>query len=258
MESPPSSSKGIDTTLIITLLLLYSGLCAGIWYYGYWSTFEINYMQYIDVTDIIKDFSLPFVKAMSATFLIFIVTLILYFGINALSKNDYGLKQEHLEKIAKSNFFYIISIVFLSSYTAIPLLDLNYKIGHNLYFTIIPYYFSIPISIMLVVNGRFLLYIENPLARFNLLNMIILIPIFSFCEAKMQAYQIANSELYKVVIKIEAADASNSKQLSHLLTWKLLGSSDNYTFLMDNQSKRVSTVNNDELLLIEYVIIDNR
>lgn len=59
--------------LTVSTLVLYFGACAGLWHIGFWSVFDVNYLQYIEISDIIKDFAQPaFNSAFSSLFAVFI------------------------------------------------------------------------------------------------------------------------------------------------------------------------------------------
>jgi hypothetical protein len=52
-----------NLAVISTILVVYFTICGTLWHIGYWSTFDINILQYITASDIIKIFIIPFLSS---------------------------------------------------------------------------------------------------------------------------------------------------------------------------------------------------
>lgn len=109
--------------LISTLILVYFTICGTLWHIGYWSTFDINILQYITVVDLIKSFIIPFLS--SGAFLLLGYLFMSYATItdnlNNPQKFDSGKwKDTRVGKYLNKNkyafltlHFILISIIFI-------------------------------------------------------------------------------------------------------------------------------------------------
>src|SRR5258708_4462422 len=159
-------------------------ICAGLYHIGYWSTFDINILQYLDISDLIKSFIYPFISSVIVYFLGYLIEAFLFpknstlwRTFNVITEDEYKSKPFRIRRAIG----YIISTLFC--------LWLIFYGGNEKWF-LIPFFLSIVVGNIL--NSRQFLssLIPEINLRANLVYTILLIPFLSFGFGKGESMKI--------------------------------------------------------------------
>ena len=249
-----SENKGIDKTFWITILIMYFGTCGGLWHVGYWSTFDINYLQYVGLTDIIKNFAIPFLRTAGISIILYFVTNILQFA-NRQDNPDalyYGRASQTKAGIFLNKWSFIFMTIYFISIILILIYD-DYK-----KYTYLPLYISIPISIYFTNQGLFYKQIVNPDLRNGVINFLVLLPLFAYCMAKMQSLAIYENHSYKVVKTVQLNESDSKNKADKLIGLKFLGSTTDVIFLSEMGNRETTFLNASNVLYISYESITTK
>ena len=88
--------------IAISILIPYLFICATCWHITYWSTFNINPFEYLQVTDILISFSYPFLYTSIGVFILFITQTYLQ-DVILEKKNING--EDLIDRLQKVKFF---------------------------------------------------------------------------------------------------------------------------------------------------------
>lgn len=219
--------------IFITGLIPFLTICGGLWNWGYWSTFDINIFVFIDVIDIIKSFIIPLLS--SAIY--FIVGQILSwfffrdrlpYGGGAHTKTGTFLRK------------YSKLIVFIWLTLVVALLAFSYS----------PYRWTqavwmlMPVLVIPIMETGLMqdMFPDNN-NRIVVLSMIVIIPLLSFAQGKIQAEQIFRNEKFKTIDKETIRQVSQSDSL----TYKFLGVGGDYIFGITKDNKSTILIQKEEL-----------
>jgi len=240
----------INPTFLITFLLLYFGACGGLWHIGYWSTFDINFLQYINLTDIIKSFVYPF-AASSGT------ALVLYISTTLANYHDRLDNPESLifgkGSNTKTGIFLNKYVVLIVSLYILALS--NFAIfGGNIKWSLIPFLVAVPLSVYLTNRNLVFNFIINPDLRSWAIIFMLVLPLMSFCFAKKQSIEIFENKSFKKITEIQP---DNDKKYNILLGLKYLGATTDKAFLTDSINSEITILNTSNLNYIKYKTVSN-
>lgn len=233
-------SEKINSTLLVTIAISYFGTCAGLWHIGFWSSYDINYLQYIGLTDIIKNFISPFVTSLGTVFLV--IFLNSFIGRRAYGKGrntDLGVVLN--KGIPVFLIIYIIcSVLFVIA------------VGNKAW-PFLPYFIAIPISLYIDRTAFLSKLINEPSVRFYVVFFLILLPLFSFCYAKDQSIRIRDNISYKRIIDLQF---SNNQTSTQIIGQKLIGTSSDKIFLSNMDNSEITILNMEDVRFIKYKSIN--
>ena len=237
--------KKPDFAIVSSMSIVYFTACGSLWHIGYWSTFDINILQYISVSDIIKSFIFPFLS--SALIILFFYLLFNYVtiadNIGKPGKYFSGLGKE--TKVGK--YLYKNRIIFLTIY--IIFISFLFLMGNNMKWVLLPFLISIPIGLYLSYQKFFIEVIPHPDLRNFIFIFLVLLPLLSFGLAKQKSLTIQNNIEYKIVIAIGSNSQTNFKIF---IGYKYLGSAGNKVFISRLDNSGIILLNDDSIDFIEY------
>lgn len=257
------NNERLSPTIFITLLVLYFGTCGSIWHLVFWSNFEINFLQFIGLTEIIKDFAYPFLSSCAVLTLTFISSTLFHAFENInYSKVEFTndekvslLKREatifgkgrnstigmFLNKHVK--FFALLHCILVFSVT---------KWGNDSKWTILPLMISAPIALLITNRNIFLKRIINLDIRFSLLNFIIILPLVSYCYSMKESLDIYNNISYKTISNIKFKSEDNKSVNKIIIGQKYLGTSNDKLFLINLKNTEITIINNEDIVFVSY------
>jgi hypothetical protein len=237
-----------NSTVIITLILLYFGACGGLWHIGFWSTFDINFLQYIGISDIIKDFAFPFIT--SAGVLLFTFLFVTFANYHDRFKDPesflYGKGRN-----SKTGIFLNKSVIMFITIYTIGILAFAIW-GNNNKWTFIPFLISTPLAIFLTNHNFLSKTIVNPDIRVSVINFIIILPIISFCFSKKESLEIYQNLSYKKISAIELINVDSRSETESLVGLKFLGSTKDKVFLTNRDNSKTTILRLDNINYITY------
>jgi hypothetical protein len=227
--------------------------------WGYWQTFGINILEYLDLADIIKVTAYPVA-------VVVIITAASSFGGGQLgswqsSKLDARLNSAHahavltgspteLDRFRKFLNRYIKFII--SCYIAAVLFSLYLLAINSVYaWSILPTLVALPIAKQLAKNGFLQDRIENDMIRFLLRFAFAAIPLFSYASGKIASENIVQGIAYRFVVSEFPGDSSNKAE--HRLRY--VGHASDYTFFYDpiREATVIAKIEDDKPLALKKI-----
>jgi hypothetical protein len=236
------TTEKLDFAMISTISIVYFTACGALWHIGYWSTFDINILQFISVGDIIKSFVFPFLSSS-------IVILLAYFFTNYITIADnIGKPDQYISGMGKNTkigqYLNKNRMFFLTIY--LGFIFFLYIYGNDYKWSYLPLPISIPIGIFLSHQTFFIKKIAHPDLRFFTVTFLALLPLISFGLAKQESLAIRDNKKYKIVTRIES---ESKNDLTYLIGYKYIGSGGNKIFLSKLDNTEIVYVN-DNIILI--------
>jgi hypothetical protein len=250
-----------EIALISTISIVYFTICGTLWHLGYWSTFEINILQYLSISDIIKSFVYPFLSSVFVSLIIYLVVNylpIVIYKLNYFSRFPSSTTNNSIVKPKRywsgsgkdtklGKFLNKHTLLFLFIYC--NLIGVIYLFGNEMKWGILPIFISLPLGIYLSHKEYFIRIISDPDIRSFILTFIVILPLFSFFLAKRESLAIHDNAKYKVVLRIESNSQPKCKDL---IGYKLLGSAGNKLFLSKLDNTELVYVNDNTIDFISY------
>jgi hypothetical protein len=195
--------------------------------WGYWSTFEINILEYLNLTDILKSTAYPIASAF-------------VFSIFGGIVSRFTMMPNHKPLIQRD------TKLGKSLRTSMPYLTILYFFGTYLFFIFAPVWKweTLPILIAFptaaFINNRGFLHntIPDDRTRAIALLLLALLPALAFGQGKLKAEGILIGEKFQYVLSpIEGTEiAPTSTPLQRL---RLLGHAGDFIFLLDPETRAV-------------------
>lgn len=243
-----AENKIIDKTFIITILLLYFGTCGGLWHITYWSIYDINYLQYITLSDIIKNFATPFITSAGFSVLIYFAIQVLQFLHRYDNPEAIFFGRGSQTKVGK--FLNKWSALFITIY-GLWIIAIIIFGDYTKYFYL-PLMIAGPLGIYLTNRGLFSKQIINPDLRNGVITFLLLLPTFSFCNAKIASLSIYENRVYKVVDEIQLNQEYTTDRTNHLIGLKYIGATSDIVFLSKVDNTKTTMLNTKYVLYITY------
>lgn len=232
---------------LLLALIPYLTLSAGLYQLTYWSKFDINGLEFISISEILKSSIYPII----ITFVFVIIGIIFGEGVFRFDRN---LKsgEGRTTKVGKAlNSKIGLSIVIL---IWIILLYFLYNHGEVHRWIIWAFLFSAVPTILLDRLGLWRDKFDNNIIRLWAIRVLIYIPVFSFCAGKI------NSEIIYENIKFEYVYGKNITSFIEELpvsktdTLKYLGMTEKYLHFVTKDNTEKYFVRRDK---IDYIKLSN-
>lgn len=224
---------------------------------SYWSTFDFDITNYIDLLDIPKSFVFPLATSIGVSLISLILSLVIR-SINKMEKND-KKNEELLKKIdelpTKTLFQRIINDY--NVWVAVILFTclIFYRPRREWVFVISGITITIYAISKLMRNPEFIKLLPNFSLRFFVAVLLRFVPVYSFLIGKLNAIEIWENKKYYKVTDVTFKDITNSS--NYLKSTKLLGKLGNYIFLADSLNTKISAINLEAIYRIEYSYINS-
>lgn len=222
-----------DIQKLSALFIAYIFLCSGIYHYAFWSPFNIDIFQYLDISTFILSILKPLITTFFIGAFVFILSPMDYFELSNNKQEDSNSKSVFFIPVVILKLFYFLLLIYLVVF------DQNQWKGQYA-----PFYF-IP-GIFLVV--RFL--IETFELKFNqkkiylIISLLIVLPPVSYFSATLEAKNIYYNRNYSY----STYYLKNEKM-------KFLGKASNYFFFKSLDNKRtlvLSGKDTERIQLMHY------
>ncbi|HPG12774.1 MAG TPA: hypothetical protein PLU37_14670 [Chitinophagaceae bacterium] len=224
-------------------LLLYFTLSGGLWHLGFWATFKINYLEFINVADVFKSTIFPFLDNVWP-FISFILPIAVW-GITIIF-HDNSKEKKHAKVVT-----YPVLILLMM------LFSLVISIFSGIYFTSEQQWRILPISLAFFI-GTILFAIDflkshiyNEISRYFILVGFAMFPCLNFGISKLEALDIKNMTKYDKVINVNSSDSSLIKNLENTA---FLGTTSEYLFFYDSLNVIIVKSENIKSFSINHVV----
>jgi len=230
---------------VLVALVPYLTLCAGLYQLTYWSKFDINGLEFISISAIVKSSIYPII----VTFIFAILGMILgesIFRFDDKMPSGAGRKTKFGKFLNKKMTLSIIIILWCAA--------LYFIFNHGTVYRWIIWAFLFA-SVPTVTLDRLGLWkddFNNNGMRLWAIRILVLLPSFSFSAAKINSELIYDNYKFEFVIGENITQYVKDFPVNESDTLKYLGKSDNYIHLisMDNSQKYI--VRKDKLDYLEF------
>jgi hypothetical protein len=226
----------MENLKIVSILLLpYFIICGGLYHMAFWGTFDINGLEYIGISEIVKSFVYPF---LSTTFVLIIGSLIQEYAWIEVFPHGGGTNSS-LGKKLNSKAGITIGLIMWSALSII-----TYKTADSFsWFSWAVIFASVP-YLMLDRFGVFQNLFQNQKIRLQLIKFLVFVPALSFAAGKYQGELIQKNKKYKyIVTKNHSIDPGILKAD----TFKLIGMSDKHIFMTDLKNSFILILRSDKV-----------
>lgn len=217
-----------DFSKIITILSVYSVIVAVLYLWGYWSSFGVNILEFLAITDIVKTaaYSIAF-TSIPTIFIIIVCTI----------------NMEFLENLRHSNKMINLLLLFIIVAFTIYFLPSLYVI----LVVLISILSGMLLLLIIMRNNKFIQthFLKIPTRMEMILLSICLLPPVSFGYGKVNAYNIRRGIKYKYIYAKSLDKKSTPTNIVDKL--KFLGYANNYIFLLSMDNKTLLIKNIDKI-----------
>ncbi len=222
------NNNGISLPAVLSIIAGFFTVSGVLWHLGYWSTFNFNYFEYADFTDLFKSSLYPFLDKiwiiLGLLFSFFGMSYMNYMhnvGFKIINKN---LNSEYYKKIKKQNFVTdaIICLSLIFSGMFIFFIKSRYQ------YVFLPILISLSLFLLILRFKILDNLIKNYNYRIVFILFIVIYPISNFFIGKKTATDIINGNRASIITNIKTDNEILNK---HLLGKAFLGSSSNYHFV---------------------------
>ena len=225
-----NEKNGFSLPVLLSLIAGFFTLSGGLWHLGYWSTFQFNYFEYANLTDLFKSsFYLFFGKIWPLVGLLLFILGASFFNLDSIrateNKIDSNLQSELDTKTQKKKQFTIdiiigAALLFIGIFTSFTY--------NETAFVFLPIFICLVLVLLLTRINFLKKYIKNEVIRTLIFFFFVVYPVANFFVGKSTAKQIINGSKASIITDIN----SDNKNLDTILLGKpYLGSSADFHFV---------------------------
>jgi hypothetical protein len=231
---------------ITTLLLFFLFFCGTLYIISYWTTFNFDITNYIELFDIPKSFVFPLATGLGVSFLSLIAQALINAGAPPEKTESRNLKSNDPLRFGNRRGFNSNRIAVLLVVVCMLLYD--------------PYQEWIVITIGLTVSfwgvsnfnrhPRIKSLIVNDKLRLMASVLIVFVPIYSVCKGKLDSIAVWKNRNYYVVVDVQYTDETQG--IKEAIGKKLLGKLGNSLIVTDSSNLNISVVALTNVDMVKY------
>lgn len=237
-----------------TCVLLFLFICGGLYLIGYWSTFNVDITNTVDLMEVPKSFIFPFVVTFGIGFFFMVINFI---AIDIFPKPKSRVLNMPAKDIGKKKLIIPVNkISFWILLSPLILLGIRSLIGNTQTF----WYFSgFFLSMLLWVKGvlteKIYFMFTNKNLAMPVIFLFVCTPVMSFCLGKGNGVKIYdNMEIkYINIININTANPTLPKTDHNLSSLKFLGLLGDKLILSSLDNKKIVFINQSSFEAVELV-----
>lgn len=240
----------ISKVSLTSLIILYLFFCGTLYLISYWSTFDFDITNYIDLLDIPKSFVYPFSSVLGITFIGFLFQI--FHGL--LDKNEKGEKKKDIIAMQSRWNRRMIVLGYLSL-IVLFICALSYKPRREWVIGLLSLTVAIYTCLSFATHESIIKKFPFFIVRLLISLLVFCVPIFSFSLGKLNSIAVWKNRSYFQVSTIKMTDTS---QVKELISTKLLGKLGNHIFLSDTLNSKIIFLNMDHVKSIEYKFVEKK
>jgi hypothetical protein len=221
--------------------LPYLIVCGCFYHISYWSTFNINGLAYIGLSDIVKSFVYPFIYFFVIALLSFIVSEGI-FHLNKVFPHGAGRNTSVGKKLNSNLGISIFLIMWLAT------IILLYYIGTANRWLFWSFIVGTVPMLFLDRIGLWLNEFEDSKLRIHAIRIFVFLPILSFASGKYQSELIFKNFQYQYTTSDTILPFTLSPKID---TLKFLGNPEQYIILTDLNNSKIIFLNKEKLEVFE-------
>ena len=248
----------IDKISVTTILLLYLFFCGTIYLISFWSTFDFDITNYIELLDIPKSFVFPLATGLGVSLLTLLIQGVQH-SIAKVQKDEIE-NEKLLPKIkelpTRALFFRILNDYHTWLIAILLICLFCYRLRREWVFAISSLSLAIFGVVKFIREPTTIKKIPNYRVRLFVCVLFVVIPLLSFNTGKQDAIAIWKNRKYFRITNIVFKEKSLSTQ--NPVQSKLLGKLGTYLFVSDSLNSRITILNLETINSIDYKLIDRR
>lgn len=220
-----------DTKDISLLLIPYLTFCAALYHIAFWDTFNLNGLAFISLSDIIKSAIYPILSV--------ILTILFQISVQHFVRAD-DKKEKPKRNISNLTVILVFLGALVLEAVLVRLTNTMQDPYHWVWTGII--YSTFP-SVLIANNGFLANQFTSNNSRRFVIDLIVFLPVFSYCAGKFQSKTIQQNLKYKYTI---TANNSATRSLTTSSdTLKLLGNAEKHFIFSDLKNSKIFFIKSD-------------
>jgi|GEM_PF-3439729 len=218
----------------IYLLFVYFTAIGILYLWGYWSTFDINILEYMSLSDIIR-------TSASSIILLLIPYAFMAYIFLPHKKTD-QIPSTKVEKNKIQLFFIKYSFaLYIAAFTALSIYQATIS---SAFYLLGPAFLLIAVSVHLNIKNHLNKIIYNSDLGWLLIYSLFMLPLAAYAEGNSKAENIIKGKNYEYIISKSPEDKSN----------RLIGHAGNFIFFFNpsNQSVLITKIQDGQTLNIKH------
>lgn len=239
-----------------TVLLVYLFFCGTLYIISYWSTFDFDITNYIELLDIPKSFVFPLATGIGISLLMILIQAIFH-SIQKVKKDDEENKKL-LPKIKELPTKFIL-LRILKDYNTWVIIILSvcfifYKPRREWVIAVSSIVLILFGIVKFIRHSAIIKKFPDFRLRFIFSILFFFIPIFSFTTGKLNAIEVWKNQKYFQITDIFFKEDSISNQ--HLTPTKFLGKLGTNLFVSDSLNSKITIINSETIKYINFTLVD--
>jgi hypothetical protein len=180
---------------LTTIFIAYLFVCGSLYIIGFWTTFDIEITNFLNISEIPKSFILPFVLSNGLTFF----QMIINFIASPIFSEEHEKEKKKEKSILKTKLIRILNVFIhldmIFSYFMICIIYFYYSHKTKvLFWSISTIVFGILMAMKIVRNDKIKELIPKKNIRLYTVQILVFIPIVSFSTGKINSLNIYNND----------------------------------------------------------------
>jgi hypothetical protein len=250
-------SKEYSIPTLSALIIGYITTCGILWHIGYWSTFDFNYLEYANLSDLFKVTLYPFLS----TIWVLLATLLFSGGLSGVI--TLSIMNYHRNRIAKGKIVSTTNeqgrpsshLIYLIITLCIFVSGCLIMASPNGNLVLSTWLIGFAVSLLVYSQNILIQYFKTDIGRFLIVSVLIFYALFNFTNAKTKSFQISYRFKYNTIDEILTGDSSLNKLV---LNKPFLGTTEKYTFVLTGKNK-ITVLDNSQIkgITISPLIVDS-
>ena len=195
--------------------------------WGYWSTFNINILEYLSLADVLKSTAYPIVSALTATVIGGALGHLLGKNIASIVPAG-GARNTRLGLFLRKFALEIAPLLWIVYGLSTAALLWFGPVGK---WFVLPILFAVPVLYLAVQRGFLASLIQHDLSRTNVIFLLLVLPTLAYGHGRIKATAVLEGKEFKYVVsQIEGISVSDDMPPNQRL--RLLGHAGDFLFLL--------------------------
>lgn len=240
----PDTVQQLPTKERVSIYLYLSSLyfiTVGIFYlWGYWRTFDLNILEYLSLSDILKSTAHPIASA----FIFFLIGAMIGTHLPQRSLQQGEGKNTRVGKLLNRLSPFLTAAYLVGIYILLFNFDSPQK------WLYLPILIALPVGIFVNINGLFESQIPPSKYRTTIILLIVALPIFSFGTGALNAAKIVDGKDYKYVVS-QVDGITISGDAAPSLRLRFLGQAGDFLFLLHPVKNTLIIMKYEQVKILE-------
>lgn len=231
-------------TSFLTYVLIYTSIAGTIWHLSYWSTFNLNFFEFSDLSDLFKSVIYPYISNVWVFAVMIIWSASYFWGLSFMRENYTSQKSYE-----PSTTFRSIGVIMIIISAGLIFIFSGFvtNFGSASWF-VLPICYTIILSYLFFQFAFLKKLIRDPYARLLSIFIFVFFPLSNYGVAKRESTQIKFMFHYKKVSEVVSDDTSIKDRL---VNSAYLGSTNQYYFFYHFDKVIITNASNIKLFVLK-------